>query len=277
VTGELARGANTTFDGHDALEVTPMPYTTNHGTRIHFEVEGQGPPLVIHHGFTDSMATWYELGYVEMLKQDYRLILVDARGHGDSEKPHDPDAYDTTVMVSDVVAVLDAAHAPRAHFLGYSMGGGIAFGMAKYARERLLSLLIGGSHPYKRPPELYDQLLSALQRGTEAILEHWDAQVPPTLRERLLRNDIKACMALTRKRRESPSFEEVLPTMTMPCLLYAGDADKVYAAVKQCSVLIPRATFVSFPGLNHVATLFHVELVVSEIRKFLALESGAIA
>jgi pimeloyl-ACP methyl ester carboxylesterase len=176
-----------------------------------------------------------------------------------------------------LVAVLDAAHAPRAHFLGYSMGGSIAFGMAKYARERLLSLLIGGSHPYKRPPESYDQRLTALQKGTDAILDLWDAPVPPTLRERLLGNDLKACMAFTRNRRESPGFEEVLPTMTMPCLLYAGEADGVCPAVKRCSTLIPKATFVSFPGLNHVETLFHVELVVSEVRKFLALESGAVA
>jgi pimeloyl-ACP methyl ester carboxylesterase len=53
---------------------------------------------VIQHGFTDSMATWYELGYVEALQPDYQLILVDARGHGHSDKPHDPDAYETVLL-----------------------------------------------------------------------------------------------------------------------------------------------------------------------------------
>ena len=71
-----------------------MPYTTNQGVRIHYQVEGEGPPLVMQHGFTDSIETWYELGYVDTLKHDYRLILVDARGHGHSDKPRTPDAYE---------------------------------------------------------------------------------------------------------------------------------------------------------------------------------------
>lgn len=246
-----------------------MPYTTNQAIRIHYQVEGEGPPLVIQHGFTDSMETWYEVGYVDMLKSDYRLILVDARGHGHSEKPHDPDAYETAVMVGDVVAVLDALHVPRTHFLGYSMGGGIGFGMARYAPERLDSLIIGGSHPFERPRESYDQRLQTLQRGTAAIPETWDAPVTPAIRARLLANDLEACIAFTKKRRESPGLEEVLPTMQMPCLLYAGEADGTYAAVQECSTRLPRGTFVSFPGLNHVETLFHSELVVPQVQKFL--------
>ena len=58
-----------------------MPFANNQGVRIHYEVEGKGPPLVLQHGFSDSLQTWYELGYVDGLKSDYRLILLDARGH----------------------------------------------------------------------------------------------------------------------------------------------------------------------------------------------------
>jgi pimeloyl-ACP methyl ester carboxylesterase len=126
-----------------------MPYTTHQGVRIHYQVEGDGPPLVIQHGFTDSMTTWYEVGYVTALKDTFQLILVDARGHGHSEKPHAPEAYGTEVMVGDVVAVLDAVHVPKAHFIGYSMGGWIGYGMAKYALERLHSLSIGGHTPIR--------------------------------------------------------------------------------------------------------------------------------
>jgi pimeloyl-ACP methyl ester carboxylesterase len=53
----------------------------------------KGQPLVHQHGFTDSLETWYDLGYVEALKSHYRLILIDARGHGASDKPREPDAY----------------------------------------------------------------------------------------------------------------------------------------------------------------------------------------
>jgi len=71
-----------------------MPYVDNNGIRIHYQVEGEGPPLVLQHGFTSSMRRWYLHGYVDAMKSAYQLVLVDARGHGQSDKPHDPAAYD---------------------------------------------------------------------------------------------------------------------------------------------------------------------------------------
>jgi len=61
------------------------------------------------------------------LKDDYQLILIDARGHGASDKPHDPEAYRTETMVADVVSVLNDLNIEKAHFLGYSMGGQIGW------------------------------------------------------------------------------------------------------------------------------------------------------
>jgi pimeloyl-ACP methyl ester carboxylesterase len=214
------------------------------------------------------MATWYEVGYVAALKDTFQLILVDARGHGHSEKPHDPEAYRTAVMVGDVVAVLDAMHVPKAHFLGYSMGGWIGYGMAKYALERLHSLSIGGASPYTRSPEPYNQRLQRLQ-GVEVIPALWDAPVSPALHARLLANDPEARIALTKKRRDSPGLEDILPTVRIPWLLYAGEADGAYALMQECRKMIPQVTFVSFPGLNHVETLFHSELVVPHVTRFL--------
>jgi pimeloyl-ACP methyl ester carboxylesterase len=246
-----------------------MPYAINQGVRIYYQVEGEGPPLVIQHGFSDSMETWYELGYVATLQPHYRLILVDARGHGHSDKPHDPEAYGMEQIAGDIVAVLDAVHMPHTHFLGYSMGGRIGFIMAQYAPERLHSVIIGGSPPYAGSPASLQQRIQAFKRGADVIPAMWDAPVPPALRARLLANDAQAFIALTQKRLESPGLEAVLPTMQMPCLLYAGEADGVYAGMKECLPQMPNATLVSFPGLNHVETLFHPELVVPEVLKFL--------
>ena len=78
---------------------------------------------MLQHGFTNSLESRYELGYVAALKHDYRLILVDARGHGASDKPHDPTAYEHQLLVADLIAVLDDLTISTAHFLGYSMGG----------------------------------------------------------------------------------------------------------------------------------------------------------
>ncbi len=58
----------------------PMPYANNNGTRIHYEVEGVGPPLLLQHGTTGSWEDWAEFGYAQPLRKEYRLILVDARG-----------------------------------------------------------------------------------------------------------------------------------------------------------------------------------------------------
>src|SRR5512143_3070684 len=114
-----------------------MSKTMNAGVRIHYEVEGSGPPLVLQHGFSQSLADWRVAGYVEALRDHHQLILVDARGHGGSDKPHDSAAYTTGHHAADIVAVLDALGLQRADYWGYSMGGWIGFGMAKHAPERL--------------------------------------------------------------------------------------------------------------------------------------------
>ena len=66
-----------------------MPYVNNHGVNIHYQVDGEGPDLVLLHGFTGTLESWRWTGYVEQLHDDFRLILVDARGHGDSDKLRD--------------------------------------------------------------------------------------------------------------------------------------------------------------------------------------------
>jgi pimeloyl-ACP methyl ester carboxylesterase len=111
--------------------------------RVHYEVEGEGPPLVIQHGFTDSIQTWYELGYVDALKLEYQLILVDARGHGASDKPHQPESYKSGCNAANVVSVLADLGISRAHFFGYSMGAWTAFAMAQYAATHVRALIIG--------------------------------------------------------------------------------------------------------------------------------------
>jgi pimeloyl-ACP methyl ester carboxylesterase len=118
-----------------------MPYAINDGVRIHYKVEGTGFPLVIQHGFTDSMETWYEVGYVDAVKGKRQLILVDARGHGQSDKPHSTSAYGKKVHVEDILAVLHDLKIDRADYWGFSMGARIGFAMAQYASHRARSMI----------------------------------------------------------------------------------------------------------------------------------------
>ncbi|MDQ5830432.1 MAG: alpha/beta hydrolase, partial [Actinomycetota bacterium] len=105
-----------------------MPYADNRGVRIYYEVEGEGSPLVLGHGFSDSLESWREYGYTEPLKQEHRLILIDARGHGASDKPHDPEVYGLEQRPADVVSVLDDLDIAQVHYFGYSLGGWIGLG-----------------------------------------------------------------------------------------------------------------------------------------------------
>jgi pimeloyl-ACP methyl ester carboxylesterase len=157
-----------------------MPYVDNDGVRIHYQVEGEGPPLVLQHGFSESVVDWYEVGYVDALRSDYRLVLIDARGHGASDKAHDPDAYELERRVADVVAVLDGLAIETAFFWGYSMGGWIGFGTPKYARQRIRALVIGGQHPYARNMEPLRQIARrGLAQGSEAFVAAMEEMFGP--------------------------------------------------------------------------------------------------
>ena len=247
-----------------------MPYAHNGGVRIHYEVEGKGPPLVLQHGFTESVVDWYEAGYVEALKPDYRLILIDARGHGDSDKPHDPDAYVLNRRVADVVAVLDALNIAKALYWGYSMGGWIGFGIAKYAKERVRALVIGGQHPYARSMgALREMVQRGIAQGSGAFVAGMEEMFGPESaerKERLLSADLKAYLALAQDR---PGLDDIFETMLIPCFLYAGEVDPIYPEVKACSQLIPRVTFFSLPGLNHCDAYTRSELVLPRVTGFL--------
>src|SRR5439155_6438713 len=95
---------------------------------IHWEEEGSGPPILLIHGFASTLArNWLETGWMRALSRaGLRAIAYDLRGHGQSEKRYTPDDYAPARMVDDALAVLDAAGAPRATLMGYSMGARIA-------------------------------------------------------------------------------------------------------------------------------------------------------
>lgn len=243
-----------------------MPYANNQGVKIHYQVTGEGVPLVLQHGFNTSIMDWYEFGYVEKLQDKCRLILLDARGHGASDKPHDTKKYTLDHLVSDVTSVLDELHIKEANYLGYSMGGWIGFGMAKYASHRLNSLIIGGAQPYGRKFEQVRELLSSGLEAWMAIVEDWGIYSPDSLAQ-LRNNDAKALLAVIQDR---PDMSNILSSMTIPVLLYAGDKDNQCKLMERCAKELPNAAFVSLPGLDHIEVIPRSDLVAPHIIHFLA-------
>ena len=247
-----------------------MPYALNQGIRIHYQIEGDGPPLVLQHGIFWTVAGWYREGYVDALKHDHRLILIDARGHGASDKPHDGAAYSLPQHVGDITAVLDALDIPCAHFWGYSMGGWFGFGMAKYAPGRQGALIIGGAHPYARklppasrpdgfdPEAFFDTFVARSGIERSVFTAEQEAEI--------LDNDFLALAACLQDR---PELGDVLPSISKPCFLYVGEADGNLASVQKCVQQIPNGALVTIPGLTHPEAFYRADLVLPHVLEFL--------
>src|SRR4051794_27173214 len=128
-SGTMAGVAVPPWAGAAAGRMRPMPSVTNDGVRLRYEVVGSGPPLLLHPGIASCAEDWEGDGYVAALRDRYRLVLLDPRGQGQSDKPRDPAAYTLAHRVADILAVLDAAGVDRAHVWGYSMGSWIGFAL----------------------------------------------------------------------------------------------------------------------------------------------------
>lgn len=115
------------------------------GVRVHFIDQGEGVAVVLLHGMTGSAASNYgETGAINALARSHRVIALDFRGHGKSDKPTDADAYRPDRLVEDVLAVLDDRKVQRAHFVGYSIGGWTVRRLVSAAPRRVLSVVLGG-------------------------------------------------------------------------------------------------------------------------------------
>lgn len=235
-----------------------MPFVNNDGVHIYYEVTGSGEPLVLQHGLSDSVAAWREYGYLERLKPHYRLIMIDGRGHGYSDKPHDPAAYGLKQRVDDVTAVLDALDTGRTSFCGYSMGGWIGFGMALHAPERVERLVIGGAHPYASSGGFFRRIFADGLLAWVELIEKMAGPLTMTTRERLLSNDIAALSASV-----ADDWADISPALAgagLPVHLYVGADDPARPLVERCADELPGARCSVLPELNHFQAMGRSDL-----------------
>jgi pimeloyl-ACP methyl ester carboxylesterase len=252
-----------------------MPDAVSEGVNIHYEVEGTGPPLVLQHGFAAALGMWRRNGAVPALREHYQLILIDARGHGQSDKPHTPAAYSQRQAAADVAAVLDDLGIETAHFYGYSLGGLVGFYLGKYAPERLRSLVLGGAHPHVwfGDPVGMTEFAALVRGGMEgvwAFAEEQYGRLPEGMRTEFLANDGEALAALVLGSLADDDLDPDLPNLGLPCLLVCGERDEFITGARAAAERMPQATFVALPGVGHPEPAERFALVEPHLRTFLA-------
>ena len=266
-----------------------MPFANNKGVKIHYELDGDtgAPPLILAHGFGSDIEGWYKTGYAQELAKTNRLIIVDAHGFAKSDKPHEIKDYAAEIVAADYIAILDDLKIEKAGFYGYSMGGRFGFqAMARFALNRLSSLIIGGATPYgtvtdeeRKETELrIGGLKLAVAEGMEAYVkafyEKTYGPMPPEDRAATLANDPQALLAIRTAYEYWPRSDDIMPQMKLPVLVFCGGADPRFPMAEECVRHLPNATFVGFPGYGHLQIFRKSEIVLPHIKRFLAAANG---
>ena len=235
------------------------------GTRLYYEEEGEGSPVVLLHGLSSSTkGNWQDPGIWAALEAvGRRVVGLDARGHGRSDKPHEPAAYENEAMARDVGALLDHLEVGQTDLAGYSMGAATAlrFATTDPRLHRLVLGGIGGEPTTWGSPE--DGGRSAMPKRWLAGLE---AEDPNSIEDPIARrarklfeargNDLEAIAAMLRSNRKHLSADIPLERVTVPTLVVCGDKD---ASPHPLAAALPNAKAAVLDG-DHQSVVVNPEL-----------------
>jgi pimeloyl-ACP methyl ester carboxylesterase len=248
---------------------------------IAYREVGDGSPVVLLHPTGLSQAVWRTFGYVAALRGEHRLVLPDFRGHGHSDKPHDPDAYRMGRLVGDIIAVLDALRLDRVSIVGYSLGSRVALTFAATHPDRLDRLVLGGTS--SRPlhgafDELFFPGCVAVLRdeGIAAFIDGWQRQRGTTLdagsRAAFEANDPQALAAYMTSVDGEPGVpDDDLAQITAPTLTFVGSADDGRLEdSRHVAETIPDCRLLVVDGTDHATTLAATATVLPAVREHLA-------
>ncbi len=256
------------------------------GVKIVYVEAGEGEPVILVHGFTASAAMqWITPGIFDALAKDYRVIAIDNRGHGKSDKPHDPQAYGAT-MVEDVRRLLDHLGIKKAHLVGYSMGGFISNKFLAEHPDRLLSVTLGGAGWTKEHSEtlsMLEDLATSLEqgKGIKPLIERLvpegkpkpsDEQIAAMNSMVMLMNDPKALAAVARGMKGLAVTEEQVKANKLPVLALIGEIDPLKTGVDELQGVMPNLEVVVIEKADHM-TAFPDPKFIQSLSKFLGEHS----
>lgn len=255
--------------------------TSPDGASIAYREAGDGAPVVLLHPTGLSQAVWRTFGYVTDLRDDHRLVMPDFRGHGHSEKPHDPAAYGMDRLVDDILAVLDVFGLDRVSIVGYSLGSRVALAYAAAHPDRLDRLVLGGtsSRPLRGAfDDLFFPGCVAVLRddGMAAFIDGWQRQRGTTLdagsRAAFEANDPQALAAYMTSVDAEPGVDDAdLAGITAPTLAFVGTDDGGRLEdTRHVAATIPDCRLLEVDGTDHATTLAATATVLPAIREHLA-------
>jgi pimeloyl-ACP methyl ester carboxylesterase len=240
-----------------ALTQMPEPLYVEVGDGVGLATYSWGDPdgetVVLVHGFASSTAdTWVHTGWVRMLEREgFRVLGIDQRGHGASQKPHDAAGYTVRNLARDVEAVLDTFLVDEALYVGYSLGARVGWQVALDLADRVPRAVLGGV-PDGIP---LDRL------NTEQVRRYADDGTPVTdpvtqnyiaLAERVSGNDLYALLALAEGMRDSRSIDpDPARAPQQPVLFATGAEDAVLDGSRRLAEAAAQASFFEIPGRHH--------------------------
>lgn len=221
-------------------------------------------------GWSRWADTWWDAGYVEELAGDYRVIAIDRLGHGESDKPHDPALYREDLIVSDIVAVLDAEEAGRSLVWGFSMGAQNAAALAVLEPTRVGALVCGGGAPVPSPEGRRERTLFAAEfvstvEGMEAALRSLGTPEEGVV-ESLAHNDTTALASAVAG---TADWEPSAADVQAPSLWYQGSEDNPFSPedLQLADRLGVETHWI--PGADHVASFRSTDEVLAIVQPFL--------
>jgi pimeloyl-ACP methyl ester carboxylesterase len=223
------------------------------GVEIAFSDQGQGAPVLLIHGFaSNARVNWLATGWSKtLLEAGYRVVTIDNRGHGESEKLYDPQQYSASIMADDAGRLLDHLNIGMASVMGYSMGARISAFLTLQRPEKISRVVFAG---------LAERMVLGVP-GAESIADGLMAESlraiadPGARAFRLFaeqtKSDLRALSACMRSSRVKLK-PEALASITCPVLVVAGALDEIAGPVQPLVDLIPNAKGVTLPNRNHM-------------------------
>ena len=225
------------------------------GLELAFFDEGDpsGAPVLLIHGFASSAnVNWVYPGWLKTLGDaGYRVIGIDNRGHGASDKPHDPALYHPPSMAGDAAALLDHLGISEAHVMGYSMGARITAFMALGHPHRVRSVVFGGlGIGMVEGVGDWDPIAGALLAESLDDVDHERGRMFRSFAEQTKsdRNALAACIMTSRDLLTPADMARI----DVPALVAVGTKDDIAGSAQALAHLMPDARALDIPGRDHM-------------------------